>query len=270
MAREALAADPELAGAHAVLSLALFGQGRCKPALQAAEQALAIEPSAEAFRAQALALYGLKRRKDAVQAGRKAVELSPTSPSSANIFGLVLEQAGRRAEARRAFERAMTLAPGNDGFRGQYGLFLLRQKQLAAAERVAAELDPSSDHVAALLLRGGIAVRRHRAKEAEDLALWVLSRDAVNQSALILLTQAKAAKSRWLGLWWRYNVFIGTKPFWLRLLVMVPLILVLCGLFSWAGLLGFYYMAVARGVFARMVRRELQAVTENVRLKKGF
>ncbi len=270
LAREALAADPELGAAHAVLSLALFGQGRARPALEAVQRALALDPTAEAFRAQALALHALKRRKEAVQAAQRATELAPASPSSANILGLVLEQAGKRRAAQEAFERAMRLAPGDDGFRGQYGLFLLRQKQLAAAELVAAELTPGSDHVAALLLRGGVAVRRNRPKEARDFALWVLSRDAVNQSAIILLTQAKAAESWWLGAWWRYAVFMATRPWWVRVLVLTPIVLVLCVAAGWFGIFAFYYFLAARNVFARMLRKELAAARGSVRLKRGF
>jgi tetratricopeptide (TPR) repeat protein len=270
MAREALAADPELGGAYAVLSLALYGQGRAKQALQEAERALALDPTAEAFRAQALALHGIGRRKAALAAAREAERLAPTSPASANILGIVLEKMGKAAPAREAFARAMKLAPGNDSFRAQYGLLLLRQRRLPEAEIVAAELDPATDHIPALLLRGGVALRRNRPKEAGEFALWALSQNAVHPGALTLLVQAKAGQSRWMGAWWRMTMFFATKPPWLRAVVVVPPIVVLYFVAGPVAMVPIFYLSFASRMFKRMLRRELRAATEAIRLKKGF
>ncbi len=182
----------------------------------------------------------------------------------------MLEPARYQSEARRAFERAVELAPDSDFFRAEFGLFLLRTNQLAGAEKAAALLKPFSDNTRALLLQGGIAVRRGRAKEAEELALWVLSRDSVDPTALALLVQAKAARSLWLGLWWRYNVFFSTKPVWLRMLVMVPICVPLMLVLGPMAYLLIGYPVIAGLIFIHVLRRELRAAKENVRLKKGF
>jgi tetratricopeptide (TPR) repeat protein len=80
LAREALAAEPNISAGHTLLSRALSAQGRAKPSLAAAEAALALFPSAHAFHAQALALRAIRRRRDAVAAAREAVRLAPSRP----------------------------------------------------------------------------------------------------------------------------------------------------------------------------------------------
>ena len=256
--------------AHALLSLALSASKRAKLGLQAAEAALACAPNAVAFQAKSIALRNLGRHKQALDAAREAARLSPQSAAFAQLLGMTLEKRGKIQEAKTEFARAVSLAPGNDSFAAAYGLFLLRNRQLEAAEQVAAPLSQSDD-VIALLLRGNIAIRRHRPEEARDLALWVLSEDAVNQSALTLLVSAKAAQSRGMGLWWRYHVFVAARPKWVRLgiacsflvLLMLPPALIFV-------LPVFYYLSISRQIFARMVMREVKSVQQNVRLKKGF
>jgi tetratricopeptide (TPR) repeat protein len=266
MLKEALAADPQYSAAHALLSFTLAGRGQLRAALHVADDGVAAGPSAFAFRAKAMALRKLKRHGAAVEAARAAVQQGPEDEFSAEALGLALEGAGRFREAEAAYRRAVELAPGDDRLRADLGRFLLRRKDLAGAERVAAEIDQSADFATVLLLRGEIALRRHRSEEARDFALWLLSQDAANPAGLRLLTQVKASQSVWLALWWHYALFMATKPLWLRVAAFVPGLLLLAALLGPAMLLAIIYLRVAPLVFARMLRRELQTV----KLRKSF
>jgi Flp pilus assembly protein TadD len=190
LAPEALAADPEDAAAHRLLSGALARQGRAKPARAAAQAALAVLPNAVAFHAQAIALRTLRHHRDAVAAAREAVRLAPQQPEPVKLLGILLEESGQWDEARMTLRHAMCLAPGNDAICATYGLFALRHRGLEEAERVALDLESESDGTEALLLRGKLELLHDRPAEARDFALRILSRDATNREALRLLVAA--------------------------------------------------------------------------------
>jgi tetratricopeptide (TPR) repeat protein len=270
LAREALAADPNAAAAHTLLARALVRLGRAKPALAAAQAALALAPNAMAFQAQALALSALRRSGDAVAAAREAIRLAPLRADSTHLLGIVLEQSGQWDAAGTMLRHAMSLAPANDTYRASYGLFLLRHRKLDEAERVALDLASAFDGTEALLLRGKVALLRHRPAEALDFALWILSRDATSRLALSLMVEAKAGQSRPLRLWWRYRVFVATGSRWVLLLISGGLLLSLMvpGLRIIAITI-LFYMSFARRTFRRQLQRELQAL-RGVTLNKRF
>jgi Flp pilus assembly protein TadD len=270
LAREALAADPNAAAAHTLLSRALTSLGRAKAGLAASEAALALHPDGPAFYAQATALRALRRRREAAAAAQEAARLSPQRADYANLLGILQEEAGRWNEARASLEHAVSLAPANDEIRASCGLFLLRRRKVAEAERLAQDLAPTSDGTLALLLRGRLAILRHRPAEAKDFALWVLSRNATDRGALRLLVEAKAGQSRLLRLWWYYQIFLNSAP---RQAVPIVACAMLLGLLV-PGLnilvIGFaYYSLAARRTFRMWLKRELKALDE-VRLSKRF
>ena len=262
----ALAANPDLAAAHALLSLTLYRQGKGRAALDAAQAALAITPNANAFRAKALALMLLGRKKEAIATAKAALAADPMDELASLVLAMALERAGKPRAAEAAYRRALEIVPNNPGVRADFGRFLIRHKKLAEAEAQLAEIDAFCDRESALLLRGEIALRRGRTDEARDFALWVLSQDATNAGALRLLTQVKASRSLLLGVWWRYSMFIATRPRWLRLLVMVPLFIALTAFGHGLSVLVLIYLSLSSVIFSRMVSRELKTVT----LKKTF
>ncbi len=264
--KDALAADPEHGRAHALMAFVLYRLGRYKLALQAADASLAQDPNAEAMRYRALILAALNRRKAALEAIEAAVRLDPEDAWCAMTKGALLEGAKRYAEAEAGFRQACALSPGSDDLRGMLGRYFLRRRNLPAAERIAAELDPHTDADSALLLRGEVAMRRSRTDEARDIALWILSKNATDVGALRLLTQVKASRSPVLGLWWRYSMFMATQPWWLRTLVIVPVALVLMIFVKYLWLALFVYLRVGARIFQTMVQRELRGVT----LRKNF
>lgn len=258
--REALAADPEHPRAHALMALLLFHRGEPWQALRQADIAIGLQPTADAFRFKALALIRLNRRDASIEAAEAAIRADPQCARAASVLGSALENANRMKEAGAAFQRAADLDPGSDVFRAGLGRFLLRRRDVAGAERVAAELDPGSDADAAQLLLGELALVRRRPQEARDRALWLLSQNATNPAALRLLTQAKASQHAFLGLWWRYSMFMQLRPPWLRLVLLVPATLILAIATNFFGWIFLAYLGVSGSIFKRMLAKELKTV----------
>jgi hypothetical protein len=94
----------------------------------------------------------------------------------------------------------------------------------------------------------------------------VLQQDANHAGALRLLTEVKASQSPVLGLWWRYALFMGTKPWWQRLLVIVPIMLLSIMILNGLWLAFLLYLRASRAIFQRMLRAEMKTV----RLRKEF
>jgi hypothetical protein len=200
----------------------------------------------------------------------------PQDPELAELLGILLEAAGQWDETRTTLRHAMSLAPGNDSFRAFYGLFLLRHRALEEAERVALDLPSDSDHTEVLMLRGKLALLDHRPAEAQDFALWILSRNATERAALRLLVEAKAGQSRFLGLWWRYHLFLETGPRWAVVLIAIALVVgpMLAPVLKKQALsiivfAIIVYLGYARRTFLSRLHRELQAL-HGVKLNKQF
>ncbi|HEX4196166.1 MAG TPA: tetratricopeptide repeat protein [Caulobacteraceae bacterium] len=264
--KQALAADPESARAHALMALVLYQGGKWPAAVRQADVSLGLEPTADAFRFKSLALLKLRQYGRAIEAAQAGVRTAPSLGMPAFALAVALENAGRFAEAQAQFRRAVELDPGSEAFRADLGRFLLRRGDVAGAEQIAAGLPPGADSVGALLLRGELALLRGRPGEARDFALWVLARDAVSQPALRLLVQVKASQSRLMGLWWRYTMFLARKPVWMRLLLVALIILLPVLGLQVVGLLFIVYVYACGQIFARMVARELKGVS----LRKSF
>jgi len=198
--KEVLAADPEHARANTLMSVVLLRLGKPQAAIEQADVAIGLSPTADAFCFKSMALTRLGRHTCAIDAAEAAVSAAPRYGDAAFILGQALEASGRPIEAEAEFRRAVELAPGADLFRSALGRFLMHRNDLSGAERIAAELDPSSETEAALLLRGEIAFRRNRFKEARDFALWALSQNAKSRDALRLLAQVKTQQNLLLRL----------------------------------------------------------------------
>lgn len=257
---EVLNADPEHPRANALMSLVLYHRGEMQEAVRQADVAIGLDPSAEAFRFKALALIRLKQRKASVEAAEAAVQADPTSAWAVFTLAIALENAKRLAEAETLFRRAVALDPASDVFRANLGRFLLRRGNFAEARSVAAELDPESTADTALVLRGELALRDGKSGEARDFALWVLSQNAMNEAALRLLVQTKAARNWVLGAWWGYAMFMANKPIWVRFAIILPIALLLTMVFRGFGYVFALYMLTCRLIFNRMVSQELKTV----------
>jgi tetratricopeptide (TPR) repeat protein len=269
--KEVLAADPQNARANALMSIVLLRLGKAQAAVQQADVAIGLAPTADAFCFKAMALNALRQYSRAIEAAEAGVQAAPAYGVASFTLGQALENAGRAPEAEAAFRRAIELAPASVNFRGGLGLFLLRKGDLSGAERVAADVDPSSDAEAALLLHGEIALRRGKLKEARDFALWALSRNATSPAALKLLVQTKAGRSLGLGLWWSGSMMLTTSPPWLRFTIVICLfaawIAPLTPLFASYRSLNILvfvvllYLSSCKKIFRRMLLNEMKTVT---------
>jgi len=218
---EVLAADPEHARANTLMSVVLLHLGKPQAAVQQADIAIGLSPTADAFCFKAMALTRLGRHTCAIDAAEAAVRTAPRHGDAAFVLGQALEASGRPIEAEAEFRRAVELAPGADFFRGALGRFLLRQNDISGAERIAAELDPRSAIEAALLLRGEVAFRRNRFTEARDFALWVLSQNAKSRDALRLLVQVRTHQNLFLRILSRASLMAAGS--YSRYLFAIPL-----------------------------------------------
>lgn len=84
---------------------------------QCASRVVAIAPN----RAEGYSLWALNHRAGndlpkAITAARRAIEADPSDPALRAFYGVLLTDAGNRADAIDAFTDAVTLAPGNSGY----------------------------------------------------------------------------------------------------------------------------------------------------------
>jgi tetratricopeptide (TPR) repeat protein len=145
-ARDAAAASPDLAAAHAALGSALAGAGRFDEARSAFERALAIAPAmCEAHLGLADVLGRIGEGARAIESAMRATELRPTDHAAWTALGVALLGDQRREEAIAAFQRAVAILPGFSPAYANMGVAfseLGRHSESLEALRQAAELAP--------------------------------------------------------------------------------------------------------------------------------
>ena len=137
------------------------------------------------------------------------------------------------------------------------------------------------EHQDALVLMGQILMRRGDLAGAREHAVWALRHNPGDTGALELLCSIKARQSWTLGLWWRWQVWVGGGGPLRATLLLVGVFLVyqIASLVlhdtnhaDASRLLGFAWMAfviytwVAPRKFAGMLAREV----EQVQLRPGY
>ena len=93
--------------------------------------------------------------------------------------------------------------------------FCLRQRRGEAKDlherRIEEALSENPADVEAHVVAGFIALARSRIDEAEQHARFALQHDASDRDALRLWTAIKARRNVLLGVWWRWNMFVGLR-----------------------------------------------------------
>jgi tetratricopeptide (TPR) repeat protein len=116
LARDALRSDPENATAYGALGDALANLGRYREAFRAYDQMAELSPSIASYARVAHARELLGRPDAAADAARLALELSTNVPEHVAATHVQLGQihfnAGRLADARRAYAQALERLPG--------------------------------------------------------------------------------------------------------------------------------------------------------------
>jgi tetratricopeptide (TPR) repeat protein len=110
--QQALALNPQLAGAHYNLGTILQASDRHAEAIAHYEKAIALKPDDfAAHNNLGNALVALNRHDDAIAHYQQALALRPDLAGAHMNFGNALQAAGRNEEAVRAYEQALALKP---------------------------------------------------------------------------------------------------------------------------------------------------------------
>jgi len=112
MLREALAAEPNSARAHALLSHALYAQDRNAAALHEAEVAIGLDPEQSSHHyLRARALLALERAGTAMSAIQEALRLKPDDPNYHALVARIHLKRKAWAKAQRAAEQGLQFDP---------------------------------------------------------------------------------------------------------------------------------------------------------------
>lgn len=209
--RRILAEDPAVAEAHSVMALALLELKRIHAALHEAGLGVSLAPEdALAHRALGAVLLAHRKLSLASEHLERAIDLEPTDPHARCTLATLRTLQGRRDEAGALLEKALALDPDDPAILAELGMHHLAGGAIDEADRFASEaLSLHPEHRDALVLKGHVLLRRGEVEEARQHAVWALRHGADAVGALELLAAVKARESAFLGLWWRYNVWMG-------------------------------------------------------------
>lgn len=221
--RKVLSADPDHALAHALLAHNLLSTGRLYAARIEAETSLRLEPDElhGHFALGAIALA--EHHYDECEAHLAFLMAHEPTDFANYLLGaqLRLEQK-RPGEAREMLERARQLAPEETSVIVCLGELALIGNDIDEAETFAEKaLRNDPEYGDAHLLQGRIDLLRGRPQQAREHAHIAMQHDASDGQALWLMVAIKAHESRWLGLWWRLNVWLGTLDDRTRIIVLI-------------------------------------------------
>ena len=228
-AQRAIALDPRLARAHALMCSAYLELKRYPEARREAEAALAIAPSEEWYhRLLSAALVGVQLPERALAASDEAVRLSPDLALAHYSRAQALKAMERKLDARMSMRRAVELDPASAMMhRGIGDLYLDDSPEIAEKHlRKALELDAIDPRT---LNNLGVALQRqHRLAEAA----------IAYRRAIQIDPQMKVAKENTLETG-RKLFRVSSIWIWLALVVTFPFVVagaaILAGLFARAG-----------------------------------
>ncbi len=191
---------------HILLCLAKY-----KQALPLLKQGLSrpCGVSLRSFGLRQMGQYFINMRKPraALNCAQEALRNEPVSPENNRFLGQVLAALKRNKDAEAAFRQAQSLAPDNVRVLLSFARFLKSRRRLAEARQLmeqAGAIEPENIYV--MLLRGQIAFALDDLPTARDMALWALSRNAMNRDALGLLALIKSRQT-WpaMPFWWLFS-----------------------------------------------------------------
>lgn len=281
--RRILSDEPDCAPAHGLLALALLQTRRLHAAKHEAGIALAMDPeSTLTLRAAASVALAQRHFGSARQFAESALALDPQDAGVLRLLARIEQVDGKRKAALQWLERAIDIAPGDAGAHYDLGRFHFdggdreRSRQWVAQ---ALALDPECQE--ALVLQGELLLRDGDIDGAREHAIWALRQDPSDVGAQQLVCAVKAHQSLVLGLWWRWQSWIGGGTAGRAILLLIAIFVVyqiasialvqsgrprLASGLQYAWFAFCLYTWVAPGQFASMLKRELAGV----RLRPDF
>jgi predicted Zn-dependent protease len=270
-----LAEDPDDARAHALLSVCLVDRKLVGPALVEAEAAMACDPDAAlSHYAMGGALLADRKLDAAATHLQRAIELEPDE----SIHYLRLAELHRlRGQPREALlQRALDVDPEDPDVLAALAMERLDSNRTDEAERFATEaleLDPESHD--ALLAMGWVRLHQADVADAREHAAMALHQAPNDDESLRLLIAIKARKNPFLGLWFRWNLWMSTLGDRRGVIVLVAAFMIYRVLaaiaedfdredvaaairYLWLGLVA--YTWVAPVVFRRMLEKEIARI----------
>ena len=270
-----LAEDPDDATAHAVLALCLVDRKLIGPAEAEAAAALASDADDPLAHA-AMASVAVANRKleSAAEHIDRALELEPEHT------GLLLQKARiedlRGRPCRTLLDQALQLDPDDADILAAISEEELSRGNVQNAEDFALRaltIDPENHD--ALLAMGWVALRKGDVDDAREHAVMAIRQSVGAEDSLRLLAAIKARESIFLGLWFRWNMWMSSFGGGASIAILVVAYLlyrilsaVLGDLdhdaaasfvnLGWLGVVA--YTWIAPGVFSRMLARELEDV----------
>ncbi len=225
--RQALSADPDHSGAHALLALCLHDERRLHAAEHEARLAVSLDPDS-GLAHYAVAMVALARRDFALAEEhlRHAIALQPEHTHSLLGLARLYLLWNRPQEALPLLEKARELAPDDADTWAALADYHKSQRDFDRAEQLAREgLKLNPENSDALLVMGEVLLQRGDTAGAREHALLVLRQNANHQGGIHLLTAVKARESPILGLWWRFNAFFGAGSIMRRVVMLLGIYL---------------------------------------------
>ncbi len=275
--RQVLGSDPDHAGAHSLLALALL-QGKRLHAAETEARLGLIADSESTLSHLAMASVMLAQRKPREAIGHVEICLAsdPIDVEAMMLRGQAHMFLDARDKARADFARAIELAPESPRPLATLAHLDLADDRIDDAEHRAREallLEP--EYHDALIVMGYVLLRRDQPEAAREHAIWALRQNPVDPDALRLLCAIKAKTSWWLGAWWRFQTFVGTGSNLRSAGILVGMYLVYRGVLiglagpeheslrgvlsiAWLGFCVYSWVAPAQ--FVAMLKKELAGV----------
>ena len=207
-----LGTEPDHAYAHGLLAICLVRRKRLHAARLEAERSVELDPEG-LLPHQAIAAVASADRRFRIAEEHLHVARS-IDPESADVeiqLAHLYSFWDRTEEAATHAARAVALAPDDPDALTAAGEIALKRRdsaEAAAQARRALAIDP--EHVDALVLLGSCDLAAGNTAGARENALWALQLDPMDAPALALICAVKARESLWLGLWWRFQSFVGS------------------------------------------------------------
>ncbi len=275
--QRALATDPNHAGAHAWLGLALLGAKRVPGAAIEAGLALAFDADDPFCHYVAAAVARAQRKlDDAWSHALIAMQADTTNPSYLVLGAEIRGLRGDATEARRLLQDALELAADHTDALIAMARIELEARNHEAAARYAREaLESDPEDVEAHVVAGMVALVAGDDAEAERHARFALNTDSTAHDAIHLWCAVKARRSPILGLWWRFTAFVsirsesGQLGLLIGSFVVVRLVIILAqhydldtlaSVLSWAWLGFCAYTWFAPELFKRWLKADLGEV----------